>query len=210
MQISAVYGNAMKDRLYCELPNSPLRRRCQTVMYKMASSLTRLLAPMLVFTADEVWEKIPHRSGVDACVPSVHMTDLPTKCGPEPSDADQTAWDLLTRARDQATAQLDALKKSVGLNKALDAELIYHVDDATRAKLEPFGPDLEDVVGAGFHSFQAEPPSQFRVEVVDRRQMYKSCARSWKRRPDVGSDSQYPDLSVRDAAVVRRLNEKKN
>ena len=61
MQISAIYGNAMKDRLYCEAPNSPLRRRSQTVMHRMAVALTKLLAPMLVFTADEAWEHIEHK-----------------------------------------------------------------------------------------------------------------------------------------------------
>jgi isoleucyl-tRNA synthetase len=55
VQISSIYGNAMKDRLYCELPTSPLRRRSQTVLYRILLALTKLLAPMLVFTADEAW-----------------------------------------------------------------------------------------------------------------------------------------------------------
>ena len=79
VDISAtVYGNAMKDRLYCEVPNSQRRRRSQTVMYRMASVLSRLLAPMLVFTADEAWEHLPHKSGSEADFPSIHLTDLPT------------------------------------------------------------------------------------------------------------------------------------
>ena len=55
MQISSIYGNAMKDRLYCEAADSPIRRRCQTVMHKLALALSKLLAPMIVFTADEAW-----------------------------------------------------------------------------------------------------------------------------------------------------------
>jgi isoleucyl-tRNA synthetase len=105
--------------------------------------------------------------------------------------------------RDQALAQLDALKKSVGMNKALDAEVVYHVGESPRSRLERYGPDLEDMVGAGFHSFADGPAGADRVEVVDRREKYKACARSWKRRPDVGEDAEYPDLSRRDAAVVR-------
>ena len=65
VQISAVYGNAMKDRLYCEAPNAPLRRRAQTVMHRMAIVLTKLLAPMLVFTADEAWQYIEHKPAGD-------------------------------------------------------------------------------------------------------------------------------------------------
>lgn len=199
VQVSTIYSTAMKDRLYCELPNSPLRRRCQRVMYQMADAITRLLAPIIVFTADEAWEHLPHKSDEDAHVESVHLLSLP-KFEFESSEKDKTRWALLRDARDQAMAQLDALKKSVGLNKALDAEIVYHVSDEARKDLEKCGPDLEDVVGAGFHSFVA---GDWRVEVVDRREKYKACARSWKRRPDVGEDPQYPDLSRRDAAAVR-------
>jgi isoleucyl-tRNA synthetase len=108
--------------------------------------------------------------------------------------------------RDQALQQLDALKKSAGLNKALDAEVIYSVDhDELRRRLQAYGADLEDIVGAGFHSFaekSADTPA-VTVQVVDRREMYKACARSWKRRPDVGQDAEFPDLSLRDANAVR-------
>jgi isoleucyl-tRNA synthetase len=191
----------MKDRLYCESADSPLRRRCQRVMYRMADALIRLLAPILVFTADEAWEHLPHKSGEDARAESVHLLGLP-KSDFTASEADKSRWALLREARDQATAQLDVLKKSVGLNKALEAELIYHCDPEQRKLLAECGPDLEDVVGAGFHTFADGP---WRVEVVDRRETYKACARSWKRRPDVGQDPEYPDLSLRDANVVRIL-----
>jgi isoleucyl-tRNA synthetase len=158
-----------------------------------------MLAPMLVFTADEAWEHLRTKLASDAGVQSVHLLLFP-KVDPHVSEEDKKRWSLLIEARDQATPQLDALKKSVGLNKALDAELIYHSDEATQKLLEPCGPDLEDVVGAGFHSFAR---GDWRVEVVDRREKFKACARSWKRRPDVGSDPDYPDLSARDAAVVK-------
>src|SRR5207247_10136111 len=70
VQISAIYGNAMKDRLYCERAGSPLRRRAQTVMHGMADALIRLLAPMLVFTADEAWEHFRRQSAGEADWPS--------------------------------------------------------------------------------------------------------------------------------------------
>jgi len=201
VQISAIYSNAMKDRLYCEAANSPLRRRCQGVMYRIADALIRLLSPMLVFTADEAWEHLPNKLAKDSAAASVHLLLFP-KVEFTVSEEDRKRWSLLIEARDQATPQLDALKKSVGLNKALDAELIYHCDEAMQKLLEVCGADLEDVVGAGCHSFAS---GDWRVEVVDRREKYKTCARSWKRRPDVGSDGEFPDLSARDAAVVRAL-----
>jgi isoleucyl-tRNA synthetase len=208
VQVSAIYGNAMKDRLYCEAPDAPLRRRCQAVMHRMLLALTRLLAPMVVFTADEAWEHIPHKPAGDADLPSVHLALLPSPSGEEVSDEQREEWRLLMDLRNQALMQLDALKKQAGLNKAIDAEVIYRVDDdEMRRKLQAYGPDLEDLVGAGCWSFAEKGPEgpAVTVHVVDRRESYQPCARSWKRRPDVGRDPQYPDLTLRDAQAVRQI-----
>ena len=204
VQISAVYGNAMKDRLYCELPNSPLRRRCQSVMHQAVLALAKLMAPILVFTADEAWEQITHKPAEDAALPSVHLALLPRPCGQTPSEEQQFEWKQLMALRDQALGQIDKLTRQIGKYKALDAEVIYHVNDpALRQKLAAYGPDLEDLVGAGSWSFGNKADGTgVSVEVVDRRNTYKACARSWKRRADVGSDPAYPDLSARDAAAV--------
>jgi isoleucyl-tRNA synthetase len=209
VQISAIYGNAMKDRLYCEAPSSPLRRRCQTVMHRMAVALTKLLAPMIVFTADEAWEHIEHKPAEDRELASVHLALLPQPAGVDVGEDQLAEWSRLMELRDSALAQLDALKKEVGLNKALDAEVIYWIeDDQLRQKLQAYGVDLADLVGAGYHSFAEKGDDSgpaVTVKVVDRRQTYQACARSWKRRPDVGSDTEYPDLTLRDAEAVRSL-----
>ena len=208
VQISAIYGNAMKDRLYCDAPNSPARRRSQTVMHRMIIALTKMLAPMIVFTADEVWEHIPHKPGKDATLPSVHMAWLPNVSGEEVSDEQKAEWELLMKLRDDALGQLDKLKKEVGLNKALDAEIVYQIDDdAMRRKLQAYGVDLEDLVGAGHFTFAEKGTAgpAVVVKVFDRRNDLKACARSWKRRPDVGKDAEYPDLSLRDANAVRAI-----
>ena len=204
VQISSIYGNAMKDRLYCERPSSPIRRRCQTVMHRMLLAVTKLLAPMLVFTADEAWEAIGQKSSEEAGLASVHLARLPKVSGVAVSDEQRAEWRQLFELRDAALLQLDAIKKEAGLNKALDAEVIYHVGNAAlRERLASYGVDLEDLVGAGFHSLSAAVDLPVSVKVVDRRETYKACARSWKRRPDVGSDPKFPDLSARDAAAVR-------
>jgi hypothetical protein len=109
--------------------------------------------------------------------------------------------------RGQAMSQIDALlRKFPKQIKPLDLEVVYRVDDDTmRRKLQAYGPDLEDLVGAGAWSFaekSGDGPA-VTVDVVDRRETYKACARSWKRRKDVGSDAEYPDLTVRDANAVR-------
>jgi isoleucyl-tRNA synthetase len=208
VQISAIYGNAMKDRLYCEAPDSPLRRRSQTIMYVAAVALTKLLAPMVVFTADEAWEHLKFKPDGEQDADSVHLTLIPETAAPAPSEQQQEEWRLVMKLRDDALLQLDRLKKEVGLNKALDAEVIFKVDDADlKRRLEAYGVDLADMVGAGHHSFAEKEPQgpAVEVQVVDRRETYKGCARSWKRRPDVGADPDYPDLSLRDALAVKAL-----
>jgi isoleucyl-tRNA synthetase len=197
VQISSIYGNAMKDRLYCDKPNSPLRRRSQTTMHRMVIALTKMLAPMLVFSADEAWGHIPHKPAADRDLFSVHLSLWPEAPAVEKKE-DQ--WSLLFSLRESALQKLDDLKKSAGLNKASEAEVVYNLPADVRAMLEPYGVDLEDIVGAGFHSFKESAAPG--VTLIDRRSDYPACARSWKRRPDVGSDPSHPDLSARDAEAV--------
>jgi isoleucyl-tRNA synthetase len=200
VQISSVYGNAMKDRLYCEKADSPIRRRAQLVMYECATVLIQLLAPMCVFTADEAWEfmKVKPQD-----VDNVHLSRLPKAHATTIDEPD--IFKLLMKLRDDGLLQLDGLKKSVGLNKAGEAEAVYTVkEEASRAALAAFGVDLEDLVGCGYHSVVVDASvAEPRVTIVDRRNDYALCARSWKRRPDVGSDPAYPDLSKRDAEAMK-------
>jgi isoleucyl-tRNA synthetase len=208
VQVSAIYGNAMKDRLYCEAVDSPLRRRSQTLMHRMVIALTKMLAPMCVFTADETWEHIAHKPVDEAQLPSVHLALLPRPSGDPVSEEQREEWKLLMELRDQALGQLDKLTRQIGKYRASDAEVIYRVDDdPMRRKLQAYGADLEDLVGAGSWSFAEKSPEgpAVTVEVVDRREAYQACARSWKRRADVGQDPEFPDLTLRDASAVRAL-----
>ncbi len=212
VDISSIYGNTMKDRLYCDAPNSPTRRRCQTVMYDMAHNLIRLLAPMVVFTADEAWEHVPGTGGL-----SVHLADWP-KAADQATAATREFYDLLIKLRESGTLQLDGLKKSAGLNKGVEAEAVYVVTDPTlRARLLATGEDLADLIGCGYATVVDAAPAgttavdvatdslKASIVVLDRRTVYPACARSWKRRPDVGSDPAYPDLSARDAAAIKAI-----
>ena len=136
VQISAVYGNAMKDRLYCEAPNSLLRRRCQTVMHAILLAMTKLLAPMIVFTADEAWQHVPHKPMRDAHLDSVHLALFPEPSGQEPSAEQKEEWSLLLKLRDDAMTQITRITAEVKERegkqagyKALDAEVVFTVAD---------------------------------------------------------------------------------
>ena len=199
VQVSSIYGNAMKDRLYCERAGSPLRRRAQGVLYDCAMTLIQLFSPMCVFTGDEAWEFLKARP---QDVDSVHLSRLADASAPT---APKPLFATLMKLRDDGLQQLDAMKKSAGLNKAGEAEATYTVpNDASATALNAFGVDLEDLVGCGFHSITVDPSvAEPTIAIVDRRETYAACARSWKRRPDVGSDAEFPELCARDADAMR-------
>ena len=207
VQISSVYGNAMKDRLYCEKPDALLRRQSQTVMYKLATTLCKLLAPMIVFTADEAWCHLPHKPADEADLPSVHVTLLPEVSHQLVPQETREDWQLLMQLRESALGQLDELKKTVGLNKASEAEVIYHLPAEVMTRLSGWGVDLEDVVGAGNWVLQEskQVPS---VKAVDARTIHAACARCWKRRPGVDATSQLCERCINASGVSIELNQK--
>jgi isoleucyl-tRNA synthetase len=188
VQISSVYGNAMKDRLYCDPAAGLLRRRSQAVMYTLATALTKLLAPMIVFTADEAWCHIPGKPQEETDLGSVHVTLLPEPSGQVITDQQLADWELLMQLRDTALGQLDELKKQVGLNKASEAEVTYSLPPDVLTRFQAWQVDLEDAVGVGNAVLvEAATPS---IKITDARQTHAACARCWKRRPGVNPTTQ--------------------
>jgi isoleucyl-tRNA synthetase len=222
VEISAIYAKAIKDRLYCELPDAPKRRASQTVCYNILVRLVELIAPVLVFTAEESWSAIRQLPGCANLEPSIHLHEIPdsvsrSRKGINPFTKKETVyhaapidighWELLMPLVEKGNKQLDELKKSVGLGNALDAEAVIIVptamDDDIKRHIAAYGPEIEDALGVGFH--RIEHGEIWDIKLHDTREKYPSCARSWKRRPDVGSDAAFPDLSARDASVVKQL-----
>ncbi len=230
VQASSIYLSAVKDRLYCESPNSPRRRASQTVIHEMLMALVKLLAPILPHTTDEAWDHIPNRPADEPA--SIHLALLPD-CDAEmlklaedlrpvnvdlarfSSDKIQVGpawiWDRLMELRSAGLVELEALRNS-GVKNPLDAEALFRVakdnPDAS-GLIETYLSELEDLLGVGYA--RLEPVDELPegvvvdVKVYDGRDKYQRCARSWKRRPDVGADPTYSDLSARDAAVMKEL-----
>jgi isoleucyl-tRNA synthetase len=235
VKASSVYFSAVKDRLYCEAPNSPRRRATQTVIHEVLITLVKLLAPIMPHTCQEAWEHIPFRDAAEASnVHLAHLSDydhqvlqmaqdmMPSQPDLAMFAADEIQpgpawiWQLLMALRDDGLIKLEAVRNA-GLKNPLDAEAVFKVpaDKPAAGKLlQAYIGELEDMLGVGFARVEIVPaewlhlkaPLQIaEVEILDTREKYQRCARSWKRRPDVGSDQAYPDLSARDAAAMRLM-----
>ena len=232
IQASSVYMSAVKDRLYCELPNAPRRRATQGVIREMVITLVKLLAPILPHTCEEVWDHIPHR-GEDwpdsvhlALLPEVDMEMLhfaqdltlnPADFMNVPERALAVGpgwiWERMLDLRGEALLKLDTLKVEQGVKKPLDAEVVFTVPSnrpGLQTIIEQYLSELEDLCGVGYARMEVGPAREelkVDVDVRDTRELYDACARSWKRRPDVGSDPAHPTLAARDAQAVRQLRD---
>src|SRR5690349_16129939 len=120
----------------------------------MVYALTKPRPPMPGFPAVEASAQITPKPAAAASLPCVSLAHLTKPSGQAVADQKRENWKTPMQLRDSALIQLDKLKKEAGLNKALHAEVVYPIDsDALRQRLQSYGPDLEDLVGAGHHSF---------------------------------------------------------
>ena len=120
--LSAFYLDVLKDRMYTFAPSSKARRSAQTVLWKITEALTRLLAPILSFTADEVWDYLPKVEGREA---SVHLAlfPKPEEVYPEDPAPLLAEWKLLFEVRDLALIELEGERKGQRIGKGLEADL---------------------------------------------------------------------------------------
>jgi isoleucyl-tRNA synthetase len=202
--LSAFYFDVRKDRLYCDPASSQDRHAALTVIDRLFDHLVRWLAPMLPFTCEEAWIE---RHGDDG---SVHL-ELFEAIPPEWRDPDLEAkWEKVRGVRRVVTGALEIERRDKRIGSSLEAAPRVFVEgcdmlDVLRSV------DLAEISITSQLSLEhgEGPPEAFRlsdvpgVAVIPLRAGGRKCARSWKVLPEVGSDPDYPDLSLRDAAAMR-------
>ncbi len=209
VEMSNFYLDVIKDRLYCDARDSLSRRGAQTAIFEILDALVRLLAPILAFTADEIWQEMPHRNGDDPR--HVMLNDMPK---PDAAwtfpEEEEERWRLLTALRTDVLKALEQKRADKSIGKPLDAAVTLYVSDEARDAFGKLaGMDLTKLfivsevrvvngTGSGL-SGEAFPG----VTVLAEPCAYERCERCWTRSESVGHDVEHPTLCERCAAVVR-------
>ena len=136
VELSSFYLDIIKDRLYCEERNGLKRRSAQTALFLILDSMTKMFAPILAFTCDEIWQAMPHRAEDDARNVLLNVMNQPFDAYAL-SDAELAKWDQLIRVRTDVNGVLEAARAEKRIGKPLEAAVTLRADDeAAKAALD--------------------------------------------------------------------------
>lgn len=209
LDLSAFYFDVRKDALYCDAPSSLTRQAALQVIDRLHVYLTKWMAPLLPFTMEEIWQ-----SRFGASDHSVHLEQFETAPADWQDNSLAEKWQHIRQLRRVVTGALEIERREKRIGSSLEAAPEIYVTD--RAVLSAIaGADLAEIVitsqaslieGDGpDHAFRLEGVSG--IAVVPAKAVGRKCARSWKILPTIGDDPAYPDLSPRDAAAMRELDQ---
>jgi isoleucyl-tRNA synthetase len=190
VDLSALYVDATKDRMYCDAVNSPRRRSAQTAMHRVLESLCKLAAPILAFTADEAWESLGKTT-------SVHLESFPEA---DPHFAGTTATAAVeelqkVRAALQQEVEKARVEKVIGAN--LEAEVTLEVPESSSLPAH-----ADAVEFFNLSDFTLVRSSTESVKATIKKSSACKCERCWKYLPSVGTIAAHPTLCDRCASVV--------
>ena len=187
VEMSNFYLDIIKDRLYCEGKDSQLRRSAQTALYLILDTMTKLMAPILCFTGDEIWQAMPHRAGDDAR--NVLFNDMNKPFTDYAlNDAAMARWDKVIEVKDVVNGVLETARNEKKVGKSLEGSIALTVpsEDAFLAEMDPEAlADLLIVsqvavtVGDGIEASVTPAPGD-------------KCQRCWKVLPTVNADGLCP------------------
>ncbi len=205
IEMSAIYLDIIKDRVYTSAAASHERRSAQSAMYHILGAITRLIAPVLSFTADEIWEQMPGEREE-----SVHLASFPTCAGTWRDKELEAVYTRLWQVRADVSKALELARDAKLIGNSLEAQVIIAVDDAEYAPLLQryleqlptlFIVSAVKLAVVEQATFSSEKIAGLQVQVV--RAAGEKCERCWNYHPQVGEDKQYPDTCPRCAAVLR-------
>ena len=198
VELSSFYLDIIKDRLYCEGKDSLSRRSAQTALYLILDTMTKIFAPILPFTCDEIWLAMPHREGDDGRNVVFNEMNKPFADYALDDDA-MAAWNGLIEVRNTVNGALEAARAEKRIGKSLEAKVVIPAGKIAGCRLMSME-ELADLLIVSQVSV-SEDADSIQVEPAQG----EKCARCWKVLPSVGGDAGHPALCKRCAAVVRGM-----
>jgi isoleucyl-tRNA synthetase len=208
VELSAFYFDVLKDRLYTSARNSVARRAAQTAVWRIGEALVRLLAPIMSFTCDEVWQYMPI---VEGRLESVHLTSFPEPqdilgevVEPDPKQAED--WKTLRGVRETVLKALEEARNQKMIGANLQARVALTATDPVYSVLERYRGDLRYIfivsaVGLQRGSGNGDSPVTVQVSKAPG----AKCERCWNYSTHVGENPDYPTICERCSAVLKEM-----
>ena len=212
VDLGSFYLDVIKDRQYTSAKQSLARRSCQTAMYHIIHALTRWLAPILSFTADEIWQAIPGPKE-----PSVFVTTWYTQW-PMFENIDMAVWQQLQLVRDEVNKALEFKRQEGVIGSALAANVHLYAQDSLLPILKGLGNELRFLLitsGARLRSLSEAPQDAvinkaLGIAISVLANTEEKCARCWHRCEDVGQHTDHPELCGRCVGNIGRHPEERS
>jgi isoleucyl-tRNA synthetase len=200
VELSSVYHDVIKDRLYTDAANSPRRRSTQTALHRLVTGLCQMLAPILAFTADEAWEFVPGKN-----VNSVHEANWKqTKFFLD--DNEKFIWEILFKLRRDALIELEEARKLKVIGKSLEATLHCSRKDVGFTVAKSHTEILRELCNVSALSVEEgeTKPSVISPALKSGRQ---KCERCWHWEMDIGQNPEHPTICGRCIEAVKQFKE---
>ena len=194
VELSSIYHDVIKDRLYTDPANSPRRRSTQTALHQLVTGLCQMLAPILAFTADEAWEFVPGKP-----TGSVHEAAQKPTVFPR-SDAEINAWNGLFALREKILPELEKARQAKTIGKSLEARVILHGSDPLLVDAKTHLESFRELTNVSQLEVESDGEGVVPVEVV--RAEGQKCERCWHWEMDVGEAAAHPTLCGRCVEAV--------
>ncbi|MGH8602435.1 MAG: isoleucine--tRNA ligase, partial [Gammaproteobacteria bacterium] len=212
VEMGAFYLDVIKDRVYTTRRDSLARRSAQSALYHIAEALVRWLAPILSFTADEIWSYIPgKRSG------SVFLEQWYDGLGGWEAKQETEFWNTVLAVREEVSKELERLRVAAEIGSSLDAEVDLYCSEGLRELLERLEDELRFVLITSYA--RVRPETSRRPNAVQSSveglwlkvtpSPHPKCVRCWHRREDVGSTLEHPLLCTRCVTNVQGQGERR-
>jgi isoleucyl-tRNA synthetase len=194
VDLGGFYLDIIKDRLYTTPENSHARRSCQNAMYHLIQAMVRWFAPILSFTAEEIWETMSASGFTDKALTSVFLSEW-YDAWPDVGEVQDGFWETLQTIRDDVNQALEVARKAGEIGSSLAAHVILHADQDARHVLDALGDELRFLLITSRATVLShdKPGVVIRVEPSEA----LKCERCWHRVADVGSDLAHPELCGR-------------